>query len=187
MAMSELSLLFSSIETEYMHSKVRVHVLKDLPSIDVEGLKIGPYEKDSEVYIPRWLAIHLENKNIVKQSTEDTDVVAKLQTILWEEENERKLTQLDEDFFVSLRHFIKKLRVEITENPEPEKLALLEKISLLIRDILSLRLQKIVKLAVTSTAVASIKGLTKEEVWLYENLRETLKEWQSLMLSDGGT
>jgi len=115
--------------------------------------------------------------------------LVKLNKIHWKErvQSAQQVSSLPEDFYSRLRLYLVDLKKEAVK--KPEKMGDYEKAGRLSRDIINLRLKKIVSLASAPEQTNQIlNNLTKEERVIYEHLYAIISEWRTkiLKMKEGG-
>lgn len=87
------------------------------------------------------------------------------------------IQKLPESFFILLIEKLKQIKEENRTTPTPEKLLDERRLEEFIRDLLSIRLNKIMKLARMNESEEISEKLTIEERWLHKKLAELYKAW----------
>jgi DNA replication initiation complex subunit (GINS family) len=97
-----------------------------------------------------------------------------------------QILRLPEDFYPRLRRYLASLRKEASKSPE--KMIENEKARQLTRDIVNSRLKKIVSIAsAPAQTEQTLKNLTVEERFLYDELYEFINQWRTQILEyEGG-
>jgi hypothetical protein len=154
--------------------------------VDNPGIKIGSNTikliKDSEFEVPLWIARKLEAEGQAKIKRMKTFDIPKMQSILWEENNTHKLMELDPDFYPVVSLQLERL----TKSAEGDPYALRDKerMEALLKDIISKRRYKIIKLAQTVGEPSPyVRNLTPEELWLFKSLKSQLQEWETTLIN----
>jgi len=172
-----------NIDFDFKHSLVKVIANRNCPEIKLAGLNVGPFEEGNEYEIRFWIAEELEKAGIARFREEERLNTTKIYKIHWTEriQTTNQISKLPENFYPKLRGFLKKLKEEATKNPE--KIREYEKIRHLARDIVNLRLKKIVSFASAPAQTEQIlKNFTEEERFLYELLNTLIKKWKTNLL-----
>lgn len=161
---------------------------RSCPEIKLAGLKVGPFQEGKEYEVRFWIAQELEKAGIAHFREEDVLDLVKLNKIHWKErvQASQQVASLPEDFYPKLRRYFENLKSEAIK--KPEKMRDYEKARRLYRDIINLRLKKIVSLASSPIAQTNqiLGNLTKEEHVLYDNLHAIIGEWRTGILKTKG-
>ncbi|PDM26997.1 hypothetical protein CP083_01030 [Candidatus Bathyarchaeota archaeon B24-2] len=171
-------------EFEFENSEVTIVSTRDLPEVELGGVKVGPLEEGKEYKVMFWIAKELVKAGLAQIREESLLDSMKLYKIHWTERVQptKQVSPLPQHFYPMLRWYLNNLKGEMTKNPE--KVSEYEKAKKLSQDILSCRLRKVVVLA-SSTGVPArvIQNLTGEEKWLYQELHRIIEEWRNRILS----
>ena len=124
-----------------------------------------------------WDLRHHENMSGLP---EDIDV-SKLHNILWKETSDVKLAELDENFYFEIRKKLKALREQNKTEPTPITSQKLEQVEVPVRDLISARLSKMVKMALKDVHPSLTGTMVSEELWLYERLAKLIRDWSSMI------
>jgi len=172
-----------SLDFNFEHSLVRIIANRNCPEIKLAGLNVGPFEEGNEYEVQFWVAQELEKAGIVRFRGEERLDTTKLHKLQWTErvQTAGQISRLPEDFYPKLRRYLDDLEENTAK--DPEKLREYEKGKQLSKDILNLRLKKIVSLAsVPLQTEQLLKNFTGEERLLYEQLRKLIDEWRTRIL-----
>jgi hypothetical protein len=167
----------------FENSLVRVIANRNVPEIELAGLKIGPLQEGVELEVRFWAAQELAKAGVVRFREEDTLEAVKLSKIHWKErvQTVRQISSLSDDFYPKLRRFMKDSKKKA--NSTPEKMTEYEKIVRLSRDIVDCRVKKIISLASAPAQTDQfLKSLTTEERALYGNLYNIIATWRNEIL-----
>jgi hypothetical protein len=173
----------------FENTPVKVVVNRNCPEIELAGLKVGPFQEGKEYEVRFWIARELERAGIARFREEELLDLVKLNKIHWKErvQSAQQVSSLPEDFYPRLRLYLADLKREAVK--KPEKMGDYEKAGRLSRDIINLRLKKIVSLASAPEQTNQIlNNLTKEERVIYEHLFAIISEWRTkiLKMREGG-
>ncbi len=163
---------------DFEEKNVLVKGLIDIPAINIGTGKIK-ITKGSEFEIPFWVARILEEEKLVEIKNLKSFDIPYMQTVLWDESKSQTPIQLDEDFYP-----VVSLQIEnLTKKGEIYTLRDRERMEALLKDIISKRRFKIIKLSQKSGDPSPfIKHLTPEEFWLFKTLRIQLHEWEASLV-----
>ena len=153
------------------NTPVKIVVNRNCPEIELAGLKVGPFQEGKEYEVRFWIARELEKAGIARFREEELLDLVKLNKIHWKErvQSAQQISSLSEGFYPRLRRYLADIkRVAVKK---PEKMRDYQKARSLSRDIINLRLKKIVSLASAPAQTDQIlKNLTKEERVVYKYL-----------------
>lgn len=171
----------------FENTSARIVMNRNCPEIELAGLKVGPFEEGKEYEVRFWIAEELEKAGMARFREEELLDAAKLYKIHWKErvQSVREISSLPEDFYPRLRRYLASLKGEAVQ--KPEKMKEYEKVKRLSRDIIDLRLKKIISLASAPEQTSQIlKNLTREERVFHERLYEIISKWRFKILKVGG-
>jgi len=171
----------------FENTPVKIVVNRNCPEIELAGLKVGPFQEGREYEVKFWIAQELEKAGIARFREEELLDLVKLNKIHWKErvQSIQQISSLPEDFYPRLRRYLTDLKKEAVK--KPEKMGDYDKARGLSRDIINLRLKKIVSLASAPAQTDQIlKDLTREERVVYKSLYETISEWRNEILKTKG-
>ncbi|MHA1556222.1 MAG: hypothetical protein ACTSPM_04735 [Candidatus Heimdallarchaeota archaeon] len=163
---------------DFEEKSVLIKCLIDNPSIDIGAGKIKMV-KGSEFEVPFWVAKLLKEEKLVEIKNLKSFDIPYMQTVLWDESKSQTPIQLDEDFYPVIS-----LQIEnLTKKGEIYTLRDRERMEALLKDIISKRRFKIIKLSQKAGDPSPfVKHLTPEEFWLFKTLRTQLHEWESSLV-----
>ena len=166
---------------------VKVVANRNSPEIELPGIKVGPFKEGKEYEVRLWIATELKKAGIARIRMEDPLTLMMLNKIHWKErvQTSQKLTSLPENFYPKLRRFLQDLNDEAIK--KPEKRSDVDKAINLSKDIIRMRLKKIISLASSGDKTSEIRhGLTKEESDVYGRLHKIISEWHDEILKTQG-
>ncbi len=168
------------VDVLYDLMDVRVAILKDLGKVPVDG-DVVAISRGQEVELPRWLARTLSELGVVefRYGLLTPDDVSKY--LISEKSTGRSsLTKLKEDFYHEVRELLGKVKASSVDADSAMAAIRLESN---LRDLIRLRVNKIVNITVLGTRVESFEeSLTIEELLLYKLLNDLLSSWLSKLL-----
>jgi len=166
---------------------VKVVANRNSPEIELPGIKVGPFKEGKEYEVRLWIAAELKKAGIARIRMEDPLTLMMLNKIHWKErvQTSQKLTSLPENFYPKLRRFLQDLSDDAIKKPEKRSDA--DKAINLSKDIIRMRLKKIISLASSGDKTSEIRqGLTKEEADVYGSLHKIISEWHDEILKTQG-
>lgn len=169
----------------FEHTPVRILINRPQPEIQLTGLKIGPFEEGKEYDVPYWIAHELEKAGIARLRDEELLDIRKLDKTLWKEkvQQTRQISHLEQDFYPRLRRFLQNLKKQANTNPE--KAAEYRKATDAAKDIINIRIRKIIALASSPEQTnQTLNDLAKEERILYDQLYTPINEWKNNILKE---
>lgn len=167
----------------FENTPVKIVITRDCPEIKLAGLKVGPFQEGREYQVRFWIAQELEGVGIARFREEEMLDLVKLNKIHWKErvQASQQVTALPEDFYPRLKRYLYSLKRGAVK--KPEKMRDYEKARRLARDVVSLRLKKLVSLASSPAQTNQILGnLTREERGLYDHLYGIIGAWRANIL-----
>ena len=168
----------------FENAVVKIVANRNSPKIDLPGIKVGTFKEGKEYEVKYWIAQKLKKAGIARIRLEDPLNLMMLNKIHWKErvQTSQKVTSLPEDFYPKLRRFLKELNE--TSIKKPDKRSDSEKAKNLSDDITQMRLKKIISLASSTRNHTGqiLRGLTKEETYVYDCLHKIINEWKTEIL-----
>ena len=170
------------IDFDFENSQIRVIVTREIPETS-RLAKLSSAKVGQEIDVPYWMAKELVQQSFARFREEDTIDYNSLSKIHWRETipASRQLPSLQPNFYCMLRRHLFELRQ--LSRQDQVKLRELERTETLLRDIVNVRIRKIVSLAASPTPTEELlQGLTLEERALYSILNKTIEEWKAKLL-----
>ena len=170
------------IDFEFENSSIRVVVTREIPEIP-RMPKLTSARVGLEIEVPYWVAHELVQTGYAKFREEDVITYNSLSKIHWKETipASRQIPSLPANFYCILRRHLAELRKQSRQ--DQIKLRELERTETLVRDIVNVRIRKIVSLSASPTPSGElIQGLTHEERGLYAVLNKTIGDWKMKLL-----
>lgn len=170
---------------EWRHHLERIKMKKDCDVLEIsDDEKIGPFKKGDEVKLPYWQAKILVNQNYAKFIELILIQTSDLSNILNIELKKSQLTPMNPYFYVKFNETMLELTEKNKKNPELLLKETIKNMKTSMRDILSRRFYKLLRMAASIGNVQSeiLKNCTNEEKYLFESLRKILKDWESQFL-----
>jgi hypothetical protein len=170
------------IDFNFENSSIRVVVTREIPEIP-RMLKLTSSRVGQEIEVPYWIARELVQLGYARFKEEDILTYNSLSKIHWKETipASRQIPSLTGNFYCVLRRHLAELRKQSRQ--DQVKLRELERTETLVRDIVNVRIRKIVSLAASPTPSGElIQGLAYEERALYLILNKTIEDWKAKLL-----
>ena len=173
------------VDFTFDNAPVRVLCNRSCPEIQLVGLKVGPFEEGKEYEVQYWIATELERAGIARFREEELLDIRQLDKILWKEkvQQARQVSHVQEDLYPRLRRFLSRLKKGA--NSSPERNAEYRKAGAVAKDIINIRLRKIVSLASSPEQTnETLNDLATEERNLYNQLYQIISEWKTNILKE---
>ncbi|MEM2093935.1 MAG: hypothetical protein QXI32_01405 [Candidatus Bathyarchaeia archaeon] len=157
-----------------------VHVVAtaNLQHLNVAGSTIGPLEEGREYEMRYWIAAELARRGYVRFREDECLSFAVLNKIHWRETKLQvglQLSALPEQFYPKLRRYLASLRERLNVNSVFNEYAQATRLA---KDIVNCRLKKIVNLAANPAgSTSAVSALTKEEQFLFEEVKNVVAKW----------
>jgi len=176
--LAEALMTVDDIDFDFENSDVRVILTREVPETP-RLTKLTSAKVGQEITVPYWAAKELVQLGFAKFREEDMLDFNSLSKIHWRETipASRQLPALQSSFYCMLRRHLVELRQQARQ--DQVKLRELERTETLVRDIVNVRVRKIVSLAASPTPSEELlQGLTFEERALYSVLNKTIEAWK---------
>jgi hypothetical protein len=166
------------LQFEFEERTVPVKILKDTGGF-LEREFALTLKRGQEKSLPLWIATELVKLGYAKLK-ENFIELSELHDVLKKEGEAHALQPLDEDFYLKVREQLRVLR----EIDSPTAQQSFERIEALLRDILSMRLFKILKIASQAKNARSFaESMTKEERVLFQELSSVCTQWKDKLFT----
>ncbi len=175
--------IVTKTDIEFENSASRINFLKDYPETRISDRVLGPYRMGQEVELPLWIAQHLVEMGYAKFRDDEQLTLNTLSTTHYKETlpASKQVPRLSRSFYFQVRRLIRNLRIQ--ELKDRAKARDLDKAQALARDIVAIRVKKIVSLAASGEQATELtSNLTAEEQALYEKVREAVDSWKKDIL-----
>ncbi len=172
-----------NLDFAFEHSTAKIVANRTCQEIKLAGLTIGPFDEGSEYETYFWIAHELEKSGIVRLREDESIVGSRLSKFHWTEriQSAGQMSTLPDGFYSKLRRCLQELKAGA--NKAPERMLEYEKARHLTRDIVNSRVKKIVSIAsAPAQTEQTLKNLTTEERFLYEQLYALVSEWRREIL-----
>lgn len=176
----ELESLLEDMDYDNKLRTVKVLANQDLNRIEMGSYILEATSRGSTIEVPRWLAEILASERLV--TFQDTDVELELYKALslGKIQGSLQLSSLRNDFYPQMRALGAIYRRD-KEREDREKFAVAA------RDLITIRVRKLLSLAALSVPPLDIEGqIPKEERVLYERVRDLVRLWRESALGDMG-
>ncbi len=162
----------------HLNDERRCLFLKPLSKMFAGGVEIGPFEQGQEVYLANWIIEILIADEIVEILPEDEfEAMSHLQRIYQQERKQSRIQEINPLLFAAIREKVQRLQGDKT-SPDPIGQQDIGKLEDLLRNMIEIRLSKIIQVAKSGAYQDTQKQMTQEERWLCEEIIEILSEWR---------
>nr|MDO8134367.1 hypothetical protein [Candidatus Njordarchaeum guaymaensis] len=171
-------------EFEKKNKLIKVTMTKPVEDLLIAGRDLSSTPKGQDVQLPFWAADVLINANVaVTRETQKLNY-EDFHKILWKEQRENQLQKLPEEFYILAKELMSSLREKASkETHSLDSIKELTQFETLLRDTVSIRLSKIVKISLRGGDLHGIiNSMTSEEAWLYQRLTKLLRCWEKGIL-----
>jgi hypothetical protein len=157
------------VELGYMLKPVRATVKKGLAKPEIASLKDREFNEGKVIDLPIWAALILKEKGFVDADLPNPSLELfkaigreRIQPII-------QLSQIDKEFYTRIRTNLKLVK----EGSEKEKA------KIILYDLISMRLSKLMQIAVSGSEPSELKDrLSLEELSLFELIKDIVKKWK---------
>ncbi len=177
------SSIVTKTDIEFENSASRINFLRDYPESRIADRVLGPYRIGQEAELPLWIAQHLVEMGYAKFRDDEQLTLNTLSTTHYKETlpAAKQVPRLSRSFYFHVRRLIRNLKSQ--ELKDRAKGRDLDKAQALARDIVAIRVKKIVSLAASGEQATELTAnLTAEEQALYEKVREAVDSWKKDIL-----
>jgi hypothetical protein len=171
-------------EFERNNKQVKVTITNPAEDLVIAGKDLTSAGKGQDVSLPLWAAEALIEGNIAV-TREDLKLGYKdFENILWKEQLETPLQKLPDEFCMLAKELKGSLLEKVNKaTRDLESVRKLSQFDTLLRDIVCIRMSKIVKIALRGgDSPGAASPMTDEEAWLYQRLTKLLKTWEKGIL-----
>ncbi len=164
------------------HEKIPVIFKQPIDEINLAGIKIGPYQKGSEVNLEWWITQHLISEEIVEPKISILQFLSDLEKENFKEINNSRLQEVDKDLYFATTLYRKIIIERSRKNPEPMIMHQYEKIASLLFDISLKRAAKLLKIAHAGEPTREqMNRMTEEEKTIVKILSTVLSTWKNFL------
>ncbi|MCC6022616.1 MAG: hypothetical protein LM560_05835 [Desulfurococcaceae archaeon] len=173
------SLMLSMVNVINDLRNVKVAVLKDLGRLIIDN-EVMNVSRGQEVELPKWLATVLAKLNIVefKYGPLTIDDVSKY-LVTEKSLSKSAISKLRDDFYIESRELLSRVK---SSSLDADSAIIAIRLESNLRDLIKLRLNKILNIATLSVKVEKFEdNLTLEEQLLLKLLNELISTWLNLI------
>ncbi|MCZ6647922.1 MAG: hypothetical protein O7B30_01575 [Thaumarchaeota archaeon] len=176
----ELESLLEDMDYDNKLRTVKVLANQDLNRIEMGSYILEATSRGSTIEVPRWLAEILASERLVTFQDSDVELELYKALSLGKIQGSLQLSSLRNDFYPQMRALGAIYRRD-KEREDREKFAVAA------RDLITIRVRKLLSLAALSAPPLDIEGqIPKEERVLYERVRDLVRLWRDSALGDLG-
>ncbi|MEE8238525.1 MAG: hypothetical protein V3R13_00365 [Nitrososphaerales archaeon] len=176
----ELESLLEDMDYDNKLRTVKVLANQDLNRIEMGSYILEATSRGSTIEVPRWLAEILASERLVTFQDSDVELELYKALSLGKIQGSLQLSSLRNDFYPQIRALGAIYRRD-KEREDREKFAVAA------RDLITIRVRKLLSLAALSAPPLDIEGqIPKEERVLYERVRDLVRLWRDSALGDMG-
>jgi hypothetical protein len=171
-------------EFEKKNKLVKVTMTKPVEDLLIAGRNLSSVPKGQDIQLPLWAAEELMKANIAVTRENQKLNYEDFHKILWKEQRENQLQRLPDEFYTLAKGLMTSLREKASkETRDLDSIRELAQFETLLRDTVSIRLSKIVKISLRGGDLHGIMdSMTNEEAWLCQRLTKLLGCWEKRML-----
>ncbi|HIP65459.1 MAG TPA: DNA replication complex GINS family protein [Pyrodictium sp.] len=172
--------LLELIELSYKLERVRVMVVKDYGSLEIDGV-VYELRRGTEIELPRWIAEVLEEAGIVEvlETGLGLEDIARIHFSTHSVKSMRELERLPENFYIQAKEYLRELEARIRRELNTTLLEEKQKAELYLVEIINRRLGMILQVLRSPASLAEIyEKFTEEEKLLADALRGLIEEWR---------
>ncbi len=167
---------------------VKIVANRNCPEIKLAGLTVGPFDEGNEYEVYFWVAKELAKAAYVHFREDDMLDGTQLNRAQWKEASgiPGQISVLSGEFYPKVRRYLSELKDQATQSQMSEKFQEYDRAKHVARDIVNLRLKKIVALAAgPGQSEQVLNKLTKEEKIVYKQLVKIISKWKAQILENG--
>ena len=163
---------------DYLNETRECVFLSPLPKMHVGGREIGPFEEGEIIELENWIINILMKEGLVEISLENEyEAIVHLQRIYQQEKRQSSIQDVHQLTYAAIREKIRYLQGDRT-SPDPILQQDIDKLEDILKNIVEVRLSKVIRTAKSGAYQDIQKQMTHEERWLCEEIIETLSEWR---------
>jgi hypothetical protein len=168
---------------ELENQPVKVEMLLDTPAVIINEKTIGPFDQGSSHTFPLWQAQYLVQNKYAKYRSSEIDI-SNLPQLIWKEQNDSTIQELPHLMYSQIKFALDEMHEQNKTSSDPISVETEEETRIAFRDLLELRLSKILKFVRLDDTRAVEKKLTEEERWIFTHLSNLIHKWKTQIISD---
>ncbi len=167
----------------YLLSGTRLKATQNIPKLDVGSVHLDQMNLGDTAELPRWIAEVMSDLGFceIQEESFASDV---FRAVNREKiAGETQVADLRPDFYLKVRRHLVYAR-EIVKT-KPASIAELDRTNILIHDLVTMRLRKILQIAYSLSPPADVREkLTPEEYQIFDSVYTLLQSWRNLVLGE---
>lgn len=170
----EISRKIKDIEMEYLNSFIKIVLIRNIPYLEVNNEVYNDLKQGTVLNVRRWIGEKLIEAKVAKYEEDKIDINY-LRQLEWKERNIiNEVQEVPKYFYLMVKEKMKYCS-------EEEKREFYN----IIQDIISLRLAKLIRIAMMPTSIRDIdKKISIEEEILFEALKSIIENWKKAILRE---
>lgn len=171
---TEISRKIKDIEMEYLNSFIKIVLIRSIPYLEINNEVYNDLKQGTVLNVRRWIGEKLIEAKVAKYEEDKIDINY-LRQLEWKERNIiNEVQEVPKYFYLMIREKMKYC------NEEEKK-----EFYNIIQDIISLRLAKLIRIAIMPTSIRDIdKKISIEEEILFEALKSIIENWKKVILRE---
>ncbi|MEM3406838.1 MAG: hypothetical protein QW806_07710 [Nitrososphaerota archaeon] len=171
---TEISRKIKDIEMEYLNSFIKIVLIRNIPYLEINNEVYNDLKQGTVLNVRRWIGEKLIEAKVAKYEEDKIDINY-LRQLEWKERNIiNEVQEVPKYFYLMIREKMKYC------NEEEKK-----EFYNIIQDIISLRLAKLIRIAIMPTSIRDIdKKISIEEEILFEALKSIIENWKKVILRE---
>jgi len=167
------------IQYDFEDFDIPVKCLKTMEEFDI-GAKKVKLVKGLKIKMPFWLATFLQKEGYIElEEIGEFDFPGLYRLAIKEGEN-IDLQKINNFFYIIMKQMFDDYEKKGKAVPYRQK----ESLEIKLRDIMTMRLSKIIKIAGKGKNITTqIRNMSPEEKWLYDSISEFIEKWKSMVKS----
>lgn len=179
---NDIDTLLEDIAYGYGLSIIKVAAKKDIKRVEIGSFTVEETRQGSEIEIPRWVAEVLDKQDLVTYPDDGMELEVFKAINREKIQGPIHLTSMRSDMYPKIRSLLKN---DLRENRTPDELQEHQKLSMSTRNLVTIRIRKLLSLAaLPSTPDEITKKITPEEELLFDHVRGVVDQWRTLVLGD---
>lgn len=162
---------------EFEQQKIQLRLKEELSSFEIGGISVRGAPSGAVIEVPFFIAETLVNNNIGTFEEDPYIGLGKLDALLRLETRRVELQKIDKDVLVSVVKRYHDLDDSLQFDAREK-----ERIDPLLEELLSTRIEKILKLVHDEDSLRRIKELTSSERLLLQDLSNSIASWKKSLL-----
>ncbi|MEM2083311.1 MAG: hypothetical protein QXV10_02230 [Nitrososphaerota archaeon] len=171
---TEIFRKIKDIEMEYLNSFIKIVLIRSIPYLEINNEVYNDLKQGTVLNVRRWIGEKLIEAKVAKYEEDKIDINY-LRQLEWKERNIiNEVQEVPKYFYLMIREKMKYC------NEEEKK-----EFYNIIQDIISLRLAKLIRIAIMPTSIRDIdKKISIEEEILFEALKSIIENWKKVILRE---